>query len=80
MIVWRLVQECAWLNLSEGSCINEQRFSELYFTDKTLFEPVSEQEQCAMKKYDDVVYCDRMGIEFMLFYTDNEYQSFLKKI
>jgi len=80
MILYRLVEDCHWLNLLEGSCIIEERFEAVYFTDKALFEPIQEYEKKDMIVYDESRYCILKSIECMLFYTNNEYEKFLKKI
>lgn len=80
MILWRLEEDNVWQNLLEGSCITEERYNEVYFTDKCLFSPIQEYEIKDMIKYDDESYCKLNGIEMMLFYTQKEYENFLEKI
>lgn len=80
MIWYRLMEDCRWLNLLEGSCITEERFKKVFFTDKALFEPIQEYEIEGMIKYDDENYCVLNTIEFMLFYTQKELEKFLQKI
>ncbi len=79
-MVWRLTEDCRWLGLLEGSCVSEDKFKQVYYTDKALFEPITEEERKGLISYDDDVYCLAMGIEVVLFYTQNELKIFLSKI
>lgn len=80
MILYRLTEDCRWLNLLEGSCITEEKYDKVYFTDKSLFEPIQEYEKKDMIEYDDSEYCLLNGIECVLFYTQKELEKFLEKI
>lgn len=80
MIWYRLMEDSKWLNLKEGSCINEERYKKVYYVDKPLFEPVEEYEIVDMVEYKDDEYCILNGIEKVLFYTQNELAKFLEKI
>lgn len=51
MILFRLTEDCRWLNLLEGSCVTEEKYSTVYFSDKVLFEPIQEYEISDMIKY-----------------------------
>ena len=80
MILYRLTEDCRWLDLLEGSCITEDKFKQVYYTDKALFEPIQEYEKQDMIEHKDDEYCDAKGIECILFYTQNELEKFLQKI
>lgn len=80
MILYRLLEDCRWLNLLEGSCITEERFKGVFYTDRALFEPIQEYEIKDLIKYDNPDYCIANGIECMLFYTQNELEKFLLKL
>lgn len=80
MILYRLTEDCRWLDLLEGSCVTEDKFKLVFFTDKALFEPIQEFEKQDMVKYEDDEYCMLKGIECILFYTQKELEKFLEKI
>lgn len=77
MILYRLVQD--WGGIPEGACIGKDKFAAIFYTDKTLFEPISEYEIPDMIEYVDKEYCAGIGIERMLFYNEFELQKFIDK-
>lgn len=80
MILWRLTEDCRWLQMLEGSCITEEKYSGVFYTDKALFEPIQDYERKDMIEYSDESYCIIHGIECVLFYNEKELENFLKKI
>ena len=79
MILMRLTEDNRWLNLKEGSCITEEQFKLVYYSDKCLFEAISEIDRKEMIEYENEAYCLNHNIECMLFYTKNELDKFLKE-
>lgn len=80
MILWRLDEDNRGQRLLEGSCITEERYKQVYFTDKCLFSPITGIERKEMIEYNDETYCAANGIECCLFYTKKEYEKFLEKL
>lgn len=80
MVLWRLTEDSVRFGLLEGSCISDERYKSVYYTDKSLFEPVVEFDIPGMVEYKNEEYCVENKIEKVLFYTKNEIEDFLKKI
>ena len=78
MILYRLVQD--WHDIPEGACITQEKYRLVYYTDRALFEPISDYEVQDMIEYEDKDYCAGIGIERLLFYTEFELQKFVDKI
>ncbi len=78
MTLWRLVEDVGVL--LEGSCISDVQFKNIYFTDKVLFEPLSEDDQKQMIEVDEKNYCEANGVKKVLFYTTEEVVIFNKKL
>lgn len=74
-VYYRLTQD--WDGLPNGACISEAVFRNVYYLDKSLFEPIQDVEITDMIEYVDEGYCIRNGIEKLLFYTEFELQLFL---
>ncbi len=77
MIFYRLTQD--WNGLLEGSCLNENQFTSIYYLDKPMFEPIHEGELVDMLTYNDRRYCKEHGIELVAFYNDKELEKFQNK-
>lgn len=77
-IYYRLVED--FRDLLEGSCITESEYKGVYFLNRVLFEPIVEDEIDGMFKYDHEEYCKKVGVLFMIFYTEKELNLFLNKI
>lgn len=77
MILWRLVDDA--LNMYSGSCISEARYKGLYYLDRCLFEPLTEDDQKEMIREASNKYCLEKGLECLYFYTENELNTFLYK-
>ena len=75
-ILYRLTQDLG--GMPEGSCISENKFRGVYFTDKACFEPIEEYQKKDMIEYEDDDFCSSMGIECILFYNEQELDRFLK--
>lgn len=80
MILWRLYEDNRHTGLLEGSCISEEKYKEVFFSDKCLYSPIQEFEIRDFIEYKDDEYCIKKGIEKMLFYNERELQKFLEKI
>lgn len=80
IILYRLTEDCRWLNLLEGSCITEGKFKQVYYTDKALFEPVMAIERQDLIEYKNEEYLAEKGIECMLFYNQQELIKFMEKV
>jgi hypothetical protein len=80
MILWRLDEDSRWAGLLESSCISEERYKSVYYTDKPLYSPIQDFEVQDLIEYKDEAYCIEKGIEKVLFYTQNELDLFLNKI
>lgn len=80
MILYRLMEDNRWLNLLEGSCISEEKYKEVYYISKPLFEIVEEIEIKDMVEYVNEGYCIDKGVEKILFYNERELQNFLNKL
>ena len=77
MILYRLMQDLG--GIPEGACLRENVFQDVYYLDKTLFEPISEFEVKDFIEYKDTELCRNLGIECILFYTEFELQRFIEK-
>lgn len=78
MILYRLVQD--WGGILEGACVSREQFMGVFYTERALFEPISDYEFRDMIEYVDKEYCAGIGIEKMLFYNEFELQKFIDKI
>lgn len=71
-MLWRLVQN--WNGLLEGSCITDAAYSKLYYADRILYEPISENDILIEIKNEK--YCNENNVEKLLFYTKKEVDKF----
>lgn len=78
MILYRLLED--WHGLFEGICLTEEQYRAVYYTDKVLFEPIQDFERKHMLEWEDDNYCNVMGVECLLFWTEAEVEKFLKKL
>lgn len=78
MILWRLTQDA--LGIYAGSCISEGQYKALYYLDRCLFEPLTEEDQGELIQSNEPQYCLEKGIECLYFYNENELNIFLSKL
>ena len=76
-VYYRLCQN--WGGLPAGSCISEDKYGRVYYLDKVLFQPYTEDEIEGMIKHEDADLCVNLGIDFLIFYTPLELEFFLNK-
>lgn len=77
-MIWRLTTDhCGRL---EGSCISNESYQKVYYADRCLYEPISEEEEKRMVKHDDKEYCMNDNLVCLLFYSIEEVDLFLKKV
>lgn len=74
-LYYRLIEN--WGEWDEGICITENQYKGLYYIDKPLFEAVTDLD--SMFKFFDEKYCSEKGVEFLLFYSENNLNHFLNK-
>lgn len=77
MILYRLTEDLG--GIPEGACVSLSVFNSVYYLDRPLFEPVSEFEKKDFIEYKDEDFCNSLGIECLLFYTEIELQKFIDK-
>lgn len=65
------------MGLPEGATIREDQYKQIYYTDKCLFESVTDENIEDYIKYEDEGFCAANGIEFLLFYSQRELDKFL---
>lgn len=78
MILWRLIEDVG--TLLEGSCISDSQYRNVYFVDKAIFEPLSEEDQKELIEVDERNYCEANGLKRILFYTPEEVTKFMIKL
>lgn len=78
MILWRLIEDVG--TLLEGSCISENQYKNIFYTDKALFEQLTEEDQKELIEVDEKNYCEANGLKRILFYTPEEVVKFISKI
>lgn len=69
-----------WDGLFEGACITEAQHKSLYYLDKSLYEPITEEGKEDWIEVDEPNYCEANGLKCLLFYDQSEVDLFLKKL
>lgn len=69
-----------WRGLYEGSCISEDKYKNVWYADRCLFEPVSSEEFSDWIEVIEENYCKSKELECLLFYTVQEVTIFTTKL
>lgn len=78
MLLWRLVEDFG--TILEGSCISESQYRQIYYTEKPLFEMITDEDQNDLIEVDEKNYCEANGVKRILFYNTEEVVKFKKKL
>jgi hypothetical protein len=77
MILWRLCEDLG--NRIEGYCISDLEYSSLYYLEKILYEPITEEDKDQMIELKNKEYCDKHGLAGLWFWSQMEVDLFLQK-
>lgn len=80
MLLYRLDENLAWLQLLEGSCITESQYKKVFYSDRCLFSVIQDFERKDMVEYKDEEYCREKNIECVLFYNEKELEKFMQNL
>jgi hypothetical protein len=75
--MWRLCEDLG--GRIEGSCITDLEYSSLYFLEKVLYEPITEEDKEQMIELKDKEYCEKHGLSGLCFWSQEELDLFVQK-
>lgn len=78
LVIWRLNQD--YRGLFEGSCVSEAKYKGIWYADRCIFSPISEDEFSDWIEVKEQPYIDAHGLEKLLFYSQFEVNDFYKKL
>lgn len=78
MIVWRLT--CDHENLLSGSCVSEQAYKNMFYSNRPLYEPITDDDRKIMIEVKNKRYCDKHNLECILFWSEIGSKIFNEKV
>lgn len=78
MILWRLT--CDHDVLLAGSCIDEEAYKKLYYTDRPMYEPLTEDDQKIMIEVKNKRYIQKHNLVTVYFWSEVGVNIFNEKM
>ena len=77
MILWRLNEDA--FGLLEGSCLSDSTYKAIPWFQRSVLDPIDQEERVTMIEHEDEEYCRDNGVECLLFFDQRGLDNFMKK-